>query len=98
TLIMTWPQALVLKTHAFDHQDVFFNLWRLRWIAHALSTSPGELFNGTIFEPERGVLAYPDAMLVEGVVAAPLLWAGMPPALVHNLMLRDESVASCVGR
>ena len=71
TLIMTWPQAVVLKTHAFDHQDVFFNLWRLRWIAHALSTSPAGLFNGNIFEPDRGVLAYSDAMLVEGVLAAP---------------------------
>lgn len=97
TLIMTWPQAVVLKTHAFDHQDVFFNLWRLRWIAHALSTSPAELFNGNIFEPDRGVLAYSDAMLVEGVLAAPLLWAGVPPVLVHNLMLLGAIVASGVG-
>src|SRR5687768_17160574 len=94
---MTWPQALVLKTHAYDHQDVFFNLWRLRWIAHALSTSPADLFNGNIFEPERGVLAYSDAMLVEGVLAAPLLWAGVPPVLVHNLMLLGAIVASGVG-
>ena len=97
TLMMTWPQAVVLKTHAFDHQDVFFNLWRLRWIAHALSTSPAELFNGNIFEPDRGVLAYSDAMLVEGVLAAPLLWAGVPPVLVHNLMLLGAIVASGVG-
>lgn len=97
TAIMTWPQALVLKTHAFSHQDVFFNLWRLRWIAHALSTSPADLFNGNIFEPERGVLAYSDAMLVEGVLAAPLLWAGVPPVLVHNLMLLGAIVASGVG-
>src|SRR5688500_19673347 len=94
---MTWPQALVLKTHAYDHQDVFFNLWRLRWIAHALSTSPAELFNANIFEPDRGVLAYSDAMLVEGVLAAPLLWAGVPPVLVHNLMLLGPIVASGVG-
>src|SRR5262245_5069187 len=94
---MTWPQVLVLKTHALDHQDVFFNMWRLRWIAHALSTSPSDLFNGNIFEPERGVLAYSDAMLVEGVLAAPLLWAGMPPVLVHNLMLLAPIVASAVG-
>jgi hypothetical protein len=97
TLIMTWPQAVVIKTHAFDHQDVFFNLWRLRWIAHALSTSPTELFNGNIFEPEPGVLAYSDAMLVEGVLAAPLLWAGVPSVLVHNLMLLGAIVASGVG-
>ena len=97
TAIMTWPQVLVLKTHALDHQDVFFNMWRLRWIAHALSTSPAHLFNGNIFEPERGVLAYSDAMLVEGVLAAPLQWAGMPPVLVHNLMLLGAIVASGVG-
>ena len=97
TCIMTWPQVLVLKTHALDHQDVFFNMWRLRWIAHALSTSPANLFNGNIFEPERGVLAYSDAMLVEGVLAAPLEWAGAPPVLVHNLMLLGAIVASGVG-
>ena len=97
TLIMTWPQARVLKTHAYDHQDVFFNLWRLRWIAHALSTAPTGLFNANIFEPDRGVLAYSDAMLVEGVLAAPLLWAGVPPVLVHNLMLLGAIAASGVG-
>ena len=94
---MTWPQALVLNTHAVNDQDVFFNLWRLRWIAHALSTSPADLFNGNIFHPERGVLAYSDAMLVEGAFAAPLLWAGVPPVLVHNLVLLGAIVASGVG-
>lgn len=95
--IMTWPQVLVLETHAPEHQDVFFNLWRLRWIAHALSTSPADLFNANIFYPERGVLAYSDAMIVEGLLAAPLLWVGAPPVLVHNLMLLGAIVASAVG-
>lgn len=97
TAFMTWPQALLVKTHAFDHQDVFFNLWRLRWVAHALSTSPRDLFNANIFHPEAGVLAYSDAMLVEGLLAAPLLWAGVPPVLVHNLLLLGAIVASAVA-
>lgn len=97
TTLMTWPQALVLRDHAIDHQDVYFNMWRLRWIAHALSTAPFELFNANIFYPERGVLAYSDAMLVEGVFAAPLFWAGVPPVLVHNFMLLGPIVASAVG-
>ena len=97
TAVMTWPQAIVLKTHALDHQDVFFNLWRLRWVAHALSTSPANLFNANIFHPEPGVLAYSDAMLVQGVLAAPILWAGVPPVLVHNLFLLGAIVASAVG-
>ena len=94
---MTWPQALVLGTHAVDHQDVYFNLWRLRWVAHALSTSPLDLFNGNQFYPEEGVLAYSDAMLVEGLIASPMLWAGLPPVLVHNLLLLGAIVASAVG-
>jgi hypothetical protein len=97
TAIMTWPQVRVLGTHALDNRDVYFNLWRLRWIAHALSTSASDLFNGNIFAPERGVLAFSDAMLVEGVLAAPLLWAGLPPVLVHNLMLLGAFVGSGVG-
>ena len=95
--VMTWPQALVLATHAEAHQDVYFNLWRLRWVAHALASSPLDLFNGNQFYPERGVLAYSDAMLVEGVIAAPLLWARLPPVLVHNLMLLGAIAGSGVG-
>jgi hypothetical protein len=97
TAVMTWPQALVLKTHAADHQDVFFNLWRLGWVAHAVSTSPADLFNANIFHPEPGVLAYSDAILVQGLLAAPLLWAGAPPVLVHNILLLGAIVASAVG-
>src|SRR5215203_4663550 len=82
TLVMTWPQALVLQTRAYEHFDVFFNLWRLRWIEHALASSPADLFNGNQFYPERGVLAYSDAILVQGLIAAPL-----KPVLVHNLIL-----------
>jgi hypothetical protein len=94
---MTWPQAKVLGTHALNDQDVFFSLWRLRWFAHALTTSPADLFNGNVFYPERGVLAFSDAMLVQGVLSTPLLWAGVPPVLVYNLMLLGAIVASGVG-
>jgi hypothetical protein len=97
TALMTWPQLRHLATHAPGHQDVFFNLWRLRWIAHALATSPASLFNGNQFYPEAGVLAYSDALLVEGFLAAPLLWLGLPPMLVHNLALLGAIVASGLG-
>jgi hypothetical protein len=97
TVFMTWPQARVMTTHAADHQDVFFNLWRLRWVAHALSTWPVNLFDANIFHPEEGVLAFSDAMLVQGLLAAPLLWAGTPPVLVHNVLLLGAIVASAVG-
>jgi hypothetical protein len=97
TALMTWPQPLVLGTHTVEHQDVFFNLWRLRWIAHALATSPSDFFNGNQFYPEPGVLAFSDAMPVEGLFAAPLLWIGVAPILVHNLVLLGAIAASGVG-
>ena len=94
TAAMTWPQALHLGSRATPHHDVYFNMWRLRWFAHALTTSPARLFDGNIFHPERLTLAYSDAMLVEGIVAAPLLWAGLSPVLVHNLLLLGAIAAS----
>lgn len=86
TLVMTWPQGRYILDRAFPHQDVYFNMWRLEWIARALSTR-ASLFDGNIFYPEPRTLAFSDAMLVEGSVAAPLIWIGLPPVLVHNLML-----------
>jgi len=97
TVVMTWPQVEYLGTRARQHQDVYFNMWRLRWFAHALATAPSHLFDGNIFHPERRTLTYSDAMIVEGVVAAPLLWAGVPPVLVHNLLLLGAIVASAVA-
>ena len=87
TAVMTWPQARSFGAEATPHQDVFFNMWRLEWFAHAVRTQPAHLFDANIFYPETRTLALSDAMIVEGAVAAPFLWAGTRPVLVHNLLL-----------
>jgi hypothetical protein len=87
TVVMTWPQVRVIATEATPHQDVYFNMWRLEWFAHALSTQPLRLFDANIFYPEHDTLALSDAMIVEGLVAAPLVWGGTPRVLLHNLLL-----------
>ena len=87
TVAMTWPQARHLASEAVPHQDVYFNMWRLEWFAHAMRTAPARLFDANIFYPERRTLALSDAMIVEGAVASPLIWAGIRPVLVHNLMM-----------
>jgi hypothetical protein len=69
-------------------------MWRLRWFAHALVTPSARVFDTNIFYPETATLALSDAMIVEGVVAAPLIWARTPPVLVHNLMLLGAIVLS----
>ena len=87
TLFLTWPQALHMPTGIASHDDAYFSMWRLDWIAHALRVDPAHLYDANIYYPERRTLAYSDAMLLEGVVAAPLLWSGLSPVLVYNLML-----------
>ncbi len=56
-------------------------------MAHALSTSPSQLFDPPIFYPAAHALAYSDATLLQGFVAAPFLWMGAPPMLVYNVLL-----------
>lgn len=97
TVVMTWPQAPRLATDANEHQDVFFNMWRFAWVAHAISTAPFQLLDGNIFYPEPRALTFSDAMPVEALLAAPLLWSGAPPVLVHNLMLLGGIVLSAAG-
>ena len=37
---MMWPQVRHMTDRATEHQDVYFNMWRLAWIAHALGHDP----------------------------------------------------------
>lgn len=97
TVIITWPQALHLTTRIPNHDDPLFSIWRLAWIAHALPNDPWHLFDANIFYPHVRTLAYSDAMLLEGVVAAPLLWIGANPVLVYNLMFFAGIVSSGAG-
>ncbi len=94
---MMWRQVWHFSDSAVPHQDIYFNMWRLQWIAHALATAPGNLFNGNIFYPEPRTLLFSDAMLVEGFIAAPLIWLGVRPVLVHNVMLLGAIVFSSVA-
>ncbi len=97
TIVMTWPQAARLATSAQEHQDVYFNMWRFAWVAHALASAPSHLFDGNIFYPEPRALTFSDAMPVEAAIAAPLLWSRVPPVLVHNLLLLAGIVLSAAG-
>ena len=95
TAAMAWPLVRHGDSVAPQHGDVYFNMWRLRWFAHAITTSPAHLFDANIFYPERDTLAYSDAMLVEGLVAAP--FAAANPVAVHNLMMLAPIALSAVA-
>jgi hypothetical protein len=97
TVVITWPQAQHVTTHVGHHFDSFFSMWRIAWIAHALATEPSQLFHANIFFPQSNALALSDPMLLEGVTAAPLLWAGGSPVLAYNLLVLGSFVLSGVS-
>jgi len=97
TVIVTWPVALHPGTRLPGHDDTLFSIWRLSWIAHALRQDPRYLFDANIFYPHARTLAYSDAMLLEGTIAAPFLWAHVNPVLVYNLMFLAGIVSSGAG-
>ena len=86
-VFVTWPQSAHLSTSVATHDDAYFSMWRLAWIAHSLATDPLHLFDTNIFHPQLRTLAYSDAMLLEGVVALPGFWAGASPIVIYNVLL-----------
>ncbi|MDR1988724.1 MAG: hypothetical protein LBQ09_00665 [Acidobacteriaceae bacterium] len=97
TILVTWPHLLHFGSALFEHQDSYFSIWRLAWVAHALKSAPLDLLNGNVFYPAERTLTYSDAMLVQGVLAAPLFWIGAPPIAIYNTMLLAGFIGCGVG-
>jgi hypothetical protein len=97
TILLTWPQALYLGSRVAAHNDPLLSIWRLSWIAHVLPRDPQHLIDGNIFTPHVRTLAYSDATLLEGLIAAPWLWAHVNPVFVYNVLLLGGIVLSGVG-
>ena len=85
-LLLTWPQALN-PSSVPAHRDAWFSMWRLAWIAHQLRTDPVRLFDANIYYPSVGTLAYSDATLIQGLLAAPFLWLGVPTPFAYTLLV-----------
>ncbi len=87
TLVLTYPQVQQMASAMGQHYDSLFSTWRLAWIAHQLPRDPLHLFDANIFHPEPGALSYSDAMLLPGLLGAPLIWMGVHPIVVYNLLV-----------
>jgi hypothetical protein len=97
TIVFTHPQALYLTSHVSGHFDSLFSVWRLAWVAHQITSDPFHLFDANIFFPERMTLAYSDAMVLPGVVLAPLAWLGVSPVAVYNFAVLASFVLSATA-
>jgi hypothetical protein len=87
-IVHTWPLATAPgRLSRNDTADTVHHEWILAWDAHQLLHDPLHLFDANIFYPERNTLAYSDHLLVQGVMAAPVLWSGASPVLAYNLVL-----------
>jgi hypothetical protein len=88
TVVHTWPLATnPAHLSRIDVGDGALNAWAVAWVAHQLPRDPVHLFDANIFYPERLTLAYSEAMIVQGVLAIPVLAAGGSPVLAFNMVL-----------
>jgi hypothetical protein len=92
---LLWPQIRQIRSVS-DLGDPLFSIWRLAWISHQLPRAPLALFDGNQFHPERLTLTYSDAMLVPGLLTAPLFWLGVHPVVNYNLLLLSTFVLSAL--
>ena len=84
----TWPLASAPGTLSrHDNTDAVLNEWAVAWVAHQLPRNPLKLFDANIFHPEPNTLAFSEHLFVQSIMGAPLLWAGVPTVLVHNLLI-----------
>jgi Dolichyl-phosphate-mannose-protein mannosyltransferase len=97
TAVMTYPQVLQMSTGVHDDGDPLLVTWVLGWIAHQLPIAPAHLFDANIFYPERNTLAYSETLLLPGIAAAPLRWAGVSGIVIYNLVFLSGFVLSGVG-
>src|SRR5216110_3019463 len=87
-VVHTWPLARnPAHLSRNDNGDALLNTWAIAWVAHQLPRDPIHLFDANIFYPERLTLGYSEAMIVQGVMAMPILAADGSPVLAYNLVL-----------
>lgn len=86
-VVMTWPIAAKMnRAGRTDSTDAMYAMWNVAWVARAVTSQPGELFNANIFYPHTGTLAYSESNVGAGVLGAPA-WA-----LTRNVYTTYNSV------
>ena len=86
-LALTAPLSLNPAGLARLDGDGQFSIWNVAWVAHAFTTDPFNVWNANIFFPSRTTLAYSEANLLAGLLAAPVLALSRSPVLALNLVL-----------
>ncbi|HYN08554.1 MAG TPA: hypothetical protein VES67_14320 [Vicinamibacterales bacterium] len=70
-----------------DTDDGKFSVWNVAWVAHALVDGRDRVFDANIFYPRTGTLAYSEANLVAGALAAPVYALTGNPLTAFNAVV-----------
>ncbi|MCX6552987.1 MAG: hypothetical protein NTY02_18635, partial [Acidobacteria bacterium] len=88
TVVHTWP--MVLAPHRYsrvDNGDYQLNASAIAWVSHQVTADPARLFDGNIFWPAKRTLAFSEAMIVQGLMALPIIKLGGSAVLAFNLVM-----------
>ena len=88
TTVHLWPMPSdPAHLTRLDNNDTAFNTWVIAWVAHQIVRDPANLFNAPIFHPAANALAFSEHLVVQGLMGAPLMWSGVSPVTVYNLLV-----------
>jgi len=98
TIVLTYPVAFRIdRVGRTNTDDGRWSIWVVSWVAHALTTDPLNVFHANIFYPHRYTLAYSEANLVAGALAAPVWAATHNPYTSHNIVFLFAFILACTG-
>lgn len=99
TVALTAPLAFRLGSVAYriNNGDGQFSVWNTAWVARALVRQPTRVFDANIFYPHTGTLAYSEANLGSGALAAPVYWLTENPYAAHGLVVLLSFLLSGIG-
>ena len=97
TVVMTWPYVRNLSDATVVGFDPLLQIWLSRWVQHALTTDPRNLYGANIFYPFQQTLAYTDANIPGALIAAPIDLLTRNPILTNSLLVLATFVVAAAG-
>jgi hypothetical protein len=98
TIAVTWPIAGRFGSAGrIDTGDGRYSIWNVAWVANALTTNPATLWDANIFFPYNNSLAFSEANVVAGILAAPIWVATKNPYAASNFAILCSFVLAAVA-
>jgi hypothetical protein len=97
-IAFTYPVATQFdRIGRINTDDGRWSIWVVSWVAHALTTDPAQLYHANIFYPHRYALAFSEANLGAGVIAAPAWVLTKNPYVAHNVAFFAAFILAFTG-